>query len=816
MQTARASVSTSAPASAERVAALLNEARVLLRFDMLLAIQRANDAHRVASKRNDAASCAIALAIKAQAAARAIGTAEAKSAMQAAKAALPSNAAATIRAEVLLAAARLHWIHDEPPQCVQALREAFDLADNANANWLLVKANILSLSALGWPDQPQAELTRLLSLAQTAGCPSLTLECRVLLTVARFNEGEAAAARHEFAALLEEAKRLGDRSLQCYLEQRCARDIAPTNLHRALEHIRLAIDTAQVHGNREQLALAHDYAARLLLHTGQFDDAVISSQAAIAAITDLSMADRELTVYGTATHVALRAGKNKEARAYGEHATSLQLKIDQRVTPDQKTRLWHEANSLSHKLRQTTKSHEAELDAMTARQRWSLLYAAGALLFVLALASGLLLRDRKRLRRANAKLANALTASSELQLERTALKENLQQIERLDSIGLLAGGFAHDFNNILVSVRGNTQLTLIDPATTDSQRELLDQVLVASDRAAGLCKDILNYANSEPSPKDVVDVREAIEGMVPLARAGFGASVEVTMDLGDQSALVKVDCTQIEQVLLNVLVNAGDAIESHGKIHISVDDQQLDGSPPAGYWFGEFDGKARNYVAISVLDNGQGMNGETIRRIFDPFFSTRFAGRGLGLAAAFGILRSHQGIVEVQSAADKGTQFTIYLPKHDAAALPPEQPTVVLQPPTPSIPRPRGAITPATILVVDDEPTICEVIRGVLEVDGHTVITAQHGIDALELAEQYCDCLDLAILDVTMPGMDGPTLAQHLRCKVLDLPIVMMTGHAPSAVGAIGGESQLLLKPFDLQALRNTINVRLTAELSLN
>ncbi|MGK0153242.1 MAG: two-component system cell cycle sensor histidine kinase/response regulator CckA [Neolewinella sp.] len=491
-----------------------------------------------------------------------------------------------------------------------------------------------------------------------------------------------------------------------------------------------------------------------------------------------------------------------------------QQAADKRTSPKRKDRLWQEAKSLGRILRIANQDHQAELDTMTARQRRSLLVAAGVLLSVFTIASGLLLRDRKRLRSANAKLAKALTASRELQLERTALKENLQQIEHLDSIGLLAGGFAHDFNNILVSVRGNTQLTLVHSDTTDAQRELLDQVILASDRAAGLCKDILSYANSEPTPKTVVDIREVIEGTVPLVRCGLGVNIEVDMDLGDQPAMIKVDCTQIEQVLLNVLVNAGDAIASQGSIRISVEEQRLGGTPPTGFWFGEFDGHARDCVAISVLDNGQGMNSETINRIFDPFFSTRFAGRGLGLAASFGILRRHQGIVEVKSAVGKGTRFTIYLPRHDATSA--DQKVVLIETPLPVAPAPREPVKPATILVVDDEPSICEVVRGVLEVDGHTVITAHHGSQALELAEQHNDCLALAILDVTMPGMDGPTLAQHLLCKLPGLPIVMMTGHAQSAIRAIGNQSALILKPFDLQALRNTINARLTTELSLN
>lgn len=813
VQSASATVEASRPDSPAQLRALVSEARTLMRFDTNRAYERAEAAERLAERLGDRVSLALALAIQAQTAARSRGPDIARDAMARARSTLPGSAHAAARAEVMLAAARLHWVHDEQTECITALREALDLATAVDAKHWIVKANILALGAVGWPEQAEVEMARLLEMARAADDASLVLECRVLLTTVKFQQGTLEDADQQFDTLLEDAIRLGDRSLQCYLENRHARSFAPDHLERALTEIGTAIATAERQGDREQLALAYDYAARLQLHLGRLPEGVASSRKAIEAIQGLEMLDREITVFGTAAHIALQAGETDAAQQYNRHVTSLQQQLDKRTPPSQRARLWQQANALSSKLRTTNEDFRRKLDEVTDREQRALIIGFTIFAVVLAAASALLLRDRKRLRTSNEQLARALDDANVLQAERTALKENLQQIERLDSIGLLAGGFAHDFNNILVSVRGNTQLALTTPETTDLQRELLEQVLLASDRAAGLCKDILNYANSQPSPKKTLDVRDAIEGMVPLARSGFGSRIELVMDLGAEAALVQADQTQIEQVILNILVNAGDAISAQGKIRISIDERKLDGSPPTGHWFGEFDGVEREYIAISVLDNGQGMNSDTIRRIFDPFFSTRFAGRGLGLAAAFGILRAHNGIVEVYSEVGHGTQFTVYLPKHhrsadaddDASGSDPEQIAM--------IPRP---VTPSTILVVDDEPSICDVVRGALEVDGHNVITAHQGTDALELAEENSDRIALAVLDVTMPGMDGPTLASHLQKKVPGLPTVMMTGHAESAVRTVESDSELLLKPFDLQALRNTINSQLRAPVSAN
>jgi signal transduction histidine kinase len=785
-------------ASAAEFEDLLQHARTSLFVDLALTIEQAELAYASAKASNNDVGCARALALKSYAQARSVSKLAAKATLQAALAALPEHAPTKAKAEVALAASLIHWNHDEPPECLEALRTALDCGEASQANEILVEANMLALCILGWPENPVEEMQRLTTLAEQANSPGLVIECRLMHSVAEQRIGHETWTAADFAAWQAECQHRGDRARTCYVAQSRARRLASEDAEQSLEIIEGCLATAKLLGDREQIALSCEFAARLHLHCKRPDRALVAIKEGLAALAGMGMNDRELTLCNTAAHIATLHGDHEAARSYSNRLRELQAQAAKAASSDQKRRLWQESTNLRKDLLASNRKHQAELKDMQLRQSYTLLVAGSVLFLVLALGSVMLLRDRRR-------LAKALSSSRELQAERAALEKSVQQIERLDSIGLLAGGFAHDFNNVLVSVRGNTQLALADPNITASQSELLEQVLLASDRAAGLCKDILNYAHAEPTPRTLVDMREIITGILSIARSGFGASIEVSMDLGEQPGLAHVDRTQIEQVILNLLINASEAIETQGHIHISVDSQQLSGKPPSGNWFGEFDGVPRECIAISITDDGQGMSAETIRRIFDPFFSTRFAGRGLGLATCFGILRRHEAFVEVQSTVGQGTQFTIYLPRQTAAMEPIEKPVIV---PTPSqLPaiRLESSSPGKVLLVVDDEPSVCEVARAILEMDGHTVITACNGIDALELAEQYSDRLSIALLDVTMPGMDGPTLAKYLCGKVEDLSIVLMTGHAQSAVRTADRDSPLLQKPFDLQALRNTI-----------
>lgn len=798
------------PATDARLQASLREVVTLLRYDLRLALQRSSECIRLATERGDLASLAVAHSLRARASVQTLGPRAAKDALATAHGALPADAPATARCKVLLASAIVHFALDEPPECVAALRRAFDLAEESGDGEIRIRTSILALKVIGEQDRAVQEAAKLLDLARKLGHPGLLFTTRLFHTMSRDRTGDLTTPDEEYGQLLREAADLGDRATESFLALSRSVHHYTTDLDKALSLADRALAAAKALGDREQTAMALEFRARLLMAADRPDESRVCMSEAVATLEDSGMLTRRQQVLTSAAYLASLRGEGDDARRYGEQVSVLDEEIRKRSSIEQRARMWREMTELQKGLRKELDTYRRTLADYDNRLLNTLLYGGSTLLGVIAIAAGLLLRNQHRLRGTNEKLQQAITSSEQLQEEREALATNLQQIERLESIGLLAGGFAHDFNNILVAVRGNSQLLLPDEADPD-RRQMLEEILQASDRAAGLCKDILSYAHATPTPKQPTDLREILQGIVPLAKAGFGSGKEVTVDLGDAPQMANVDRVQIEQVLLNILVNAGDATGDRGHIHASIDRQQLDGRPPTGHWFGEFTGEPRAYIAMSVLDNGQGMDGETIRRIFDPFFSTRFAGRGLGLAAAFGILRRHDGIVEVQSEVGRGTQFTVYLPAHTANAGaqpdPSGEPEKVPQPqPLHSEP---DADERTTILVVDDEPEVCAVATRLLESQGHAVLTAHGGLEALELFECFNDRVALALLDVTMPDMDGQTLARHLRSKSPGLPIVLMTGHAESAVRGEIMDAPLVLKPFDLARLTAVVRDRL-------
>src|SRR5690606_36165959 len=485
-----------------------------------------------------------------------------------------------------------------------------------------------------------------------------------------------------------------------------ARCYATEQIDRTEEFALASLAAYEQWGHREFIAEAQGYLATVAVFRERPEAAMVYCEQAIATLTGMGMDDRMLGLLAQAAHIASIQGLSEKSRDYGSRHTALHQKITASTAYNQRGTMWRESTNLRRSLREVQRSHQKELNDMSARIDRILLATSTSGGLVLIIASMLLLRSKRRLEQVNARLEGAMQASQLLQEERAALQQNLQQIERLDSIGLLAGGFAHDFNNILVSVLGNAQLMLGSDNLDEEQRVMLDQIVQSGGRAAALCKDILSYAHAAPTPMSVIDLRELIAGIVPLAKSGFGAGVEVICELGDAARLIHGDRTQIEQVFLNALVNAGDSIKDRGRIELMIDSRELAGRPPSGFWFGQFTGAPRDCIAVTIVDNGEGMNPETIRRIFDPFFSTRFAGRGIGLAAVFGILRRHQGVVEVMSEPGKGTLLTIYLPQHQTA----EQASDAILVPTPQR-RPLQTTNSARskVLVVDDEPAVCEV-----------------------------------------------------------------------------------------------------------
>jgi len=380
--------------------------------------------------------------------------------------------------------------------------------------------------------------------------------------------------------------------------------------------------------------------------------------------------------------------------------------------------------------------------------------------------------------------------------ERIALENSLHGARRMEALGQLAGGVAHDFNNLLGVIRGHGELLAGRLGQLDPGREKLEQILKASDRAAKLTRQLLAFGRQQVLEPRVVDLNGVVVETEKLLRRLVGEGVEVVVSPGADLGRVRVDPTQIDQVLLNLAANARDAMPQGGRFTIETSNLEVGEAEcrtRAGARLGRF-------VRLRVSDTGIGMDEATRARIFEPFFTTKEVGKGtgLGLASVYGIVKQSGGYVWVESAPGKGSSFDIHLPRVEAELEPHEA--------APPPPAPR---TPATILLVEDEASLRDIAKELLEASGYTVIAAANGAEALSLAEHHATRpIQLLITDVMMPGMSGPTLAQRIRVRRPDVDVLYMSGYSHEAVekeGLLEPGTRLLAKPFSLSTLVRSV-----------
>jgi two-component system cell cycle sensor histidine kinase/response regulator CckA len=344
--------------------------------------------------------------------------------------------------------------------------------------------------------------------------------------------------------------------------------------------------------------------------------------------------------------------------------------------------------------------------------------------------------------------------------ERKSFELQMQQTQRLESLGVLAGGIAHDFNNLLTGVLGNASLTYDILPSDHPARPLVQDVSKAAERAAQLTAQLLAYAGKGQFTIGPVDVDRLLSEIKPLIAASISKNVEVRLDLNHDVPLVEGDATQIQQLLMNLILNGAEAIgeERAGTVLVRTGTQFHDEVHP----FNRFSAEALapgEYAVIEVRDNGCGMNEETVRKIFDPFFTTKFLGRGLGLAAALGIVKSHKGAIRVDSRAGQGSTFTVVMPASQKARL-------------------KTATPIATVLVVDDEEIVRKTAKACLEKRGYRVVTANNGQEAVERFRESGSEIGIVILDLTMPVMGGEEALRQLRAAGARAPVVLSSGYS--------------------------------------
>jgi len=379
--------------------------------------------------------------------------------------------------------------------------------------------------------------------------------------------------------------------------------------------------------------------------------------------------------------------------------------------------------------------------------------------------------------------------------ERRNSEERLRQKQKLESIGLLAGGVAHDFNNVLTVIMGSASLGLSECPTCQHSKA----ILAASERAAYLTKQLLAYAGKGNIVPKLIDLTDLVSQSTELLRASVSRRVRLEFDLAKDLPCVEADPSQIDQILMNLVINAGEAISPRmdGVIRVATSHCQVTPEITKRHYLVS-DSADGHCVCLEVRDNGSGMDEATVARIFDPFFSTKFLGRGLGLAAVHGIVRSNQGFIEVRSAPGAGTTFRVFLPASE------KRPSAEPQPGASRV-LPQAS---ATILVVDDEEMVRKMAGTVLRQYGYKVLEAQHGMDALQVLAGASPPPSLALIDVVMPVMGGDELVPILAAQYPALKIVMSSGYPEEEAHKVfpsGMTATFLRKPYTGTALAEKI-----------
>ncbi len=389
----------------------------------------------------------------------------------------------------------------------------------------------------------------------------------------------------------------------------------------------------------------------------------------------------------------------------------------------------------------------------------------------------------------------------------SAAKNHAQETEKLRSLGVLAGGIAHDFNNLLVGILGNVDLALREMPDTAGVRESLESIRLCALRASELTDQILAYAGKGRFWICPVNLNELTTEITRLLWTNLSRKAKLHYDLCGRLPAVQADVTQMRQVLMNLITNASEALgEEAGQIHIRTSVSHMDAAALCGLHLGEGLSEGR-YVCLEVSDTGDGMNEETLARVFDPFFSTKFTGRGLGLSAVLGIVRAHRGAIDILSAPGEGTTFRIYLPASNRSCRPTE--------PQPAENAEAG-LDSGTLLVVDDEPAVLKVARAMLERLGFTVVLAGNGQEAVDLFAPHAEEIRAVLLDMSMPGMDGRETFHLLREIRPDVRAILCSGYTEqiaverfSGLGLAG----FLQKPYEMDRMARTLRRVLGEEL---
>lgn len=389
-----------------------------------------------------------------------------------------------------------------------------------------------------------------------------------------------------------------------------------------------------------------------------------------------------------------------------------------------------------------------------------------------------------------------LTERKHMEETQLKLKEQLHQAQKMESIGRLAGGVAHDFNNMLTIILGNTEMILEDLNLPNPVISNLQEIYKAAGRSANLTRQLLAFARKQTISPKVLDLNETIEGMIKMLRRLIGENINLTWLPKINLWPIQLDPSQIDQILANLCVNARDSIKDIGKVTIETDNVIFDRE----YCLEHDDCKPGDYVMIAVSDNGCGMDKKILDNLFEPFFTTKGVGEGtgLGLATVYGIVKQNKGFINVYSEPGQGTTFRIYFPSHAEKDLPGQKAET----------KGADATGSETILLVEDEEAILRMTMMMLERLGYTVLAASNPIKAIDLGKSHAEKIHLLMTDVVMPGMNGRNLAKEIFQLHPNIKCLFMSGYTANVIahhGVLDDGMQFIQKPFSRQELAKKV-----------
>jgi two-component system, cell cycle sensor histidine kinase and response regulator CckA len=394
-------------------------------------------------------------------------------------------------------------------------------------------------------------------------------------------------------------------------------------------------------------------------------------------------------------------------------------------------------------------------------------------------------------RRARLVLATDISERTRTRAALHQSEEQLRQAQRMDAAGRLAGGVAHDFNNLLTTIRGFSDLMLRDTAADDPRRKDVEQIRKAADRGALLTRQLLAFGRSQALEPRTIELNGVVTNMEELIQRLIGADIKLVTELRPGLGEVKVDPAQLEQVLVNLVLNARDAMPAGGTLTIETGERVISGSTRGRSV------KPGRYIVLAVSDSGSGMDGDTLSHVFEPFFTSQAPGNrtGLGLSIVYGIVKQNGGVVRVSSEPGQGTTVKVFLPRIEGY-----EPVAVETPASV-----RGE---ETVLIVEDEDGVRELLWKVLTEHGHTVLEARHGRDALTVAAGYHQPIHLLVTDVVMPEMGAGELVDRLLTKRPNLKVLFISGYTNDEVlrrGVTRSDSAFIQKPFTPRELMQKV-----------